>query len=133
MSNPFDFLAVLSRASDILKSGPLPDGWREHGEWCVWCAISKAKGELDSEHGISPPMGALFDIRGEREFESDIPLVLARRALAKWNDIDPMTLKQAGALSILAEAATVTPEQGRSVIPDRRERPRLWYVANKNA
>ena len=94
MSDSFTGNDVLARAHDILKAGPLKDS--PDGRWCPWCACAKAKGQLDSEHGIT-----LIDcITGG----GDTPLIEARWALGRWNHIDTHALDQAAALDILWSA-----------------------------
>ncbi len=94
---PFTALDVLYRAYTIITSGANADD--PHGPMCVWCAIAKAKGELDIIHNV--PMPPLWvDL-----CPSDMPLVEARGALRQWASIDVKTLTKDEAKSILDQAA----------------------------
>lgn len=105
--NKFTHIDVLRLAKQMLELGPLPPEHREHGEWCVWCAISLAKNNLDREYGVHLSLYELLtDPKAEIEYDEDMPLIGARHALDKWNAIDANTLTQSAAIEILDEAMT---------------------------
>lgn len=94
---------VLRRASDILTVGPLTGKWAEHGEWCVYCAIALAKGQLDDEHGTGVSAGEAMKqvLTGIIEGPEDAPLVVARYRLAGA----PIPSTQQEAIDMLYQAA----------------------------
>lgn len=106
----FTYIDVLERAIQLVQRGNPPFSWSDHGECCPWCAASMAKGELDDENGtgvsvefsFSQYFGCGFD-----EVESDEPLVFARKALGKWNDIDLNSITRDKAIEILSQAKSV--------------------------
>ena len=59
-SRPFTHVDVLKKAKEEIEKGPLPDGWNRHGSWCPWCAIAKAKGELDEQFDKELSMGEIL-------------------------------------------------------------------------
>ncbi len=75
--------AVLKRAKEILDNGPLPEDHSEHGEWCPFCAIAMAKGQLDDEYGTGIDFSeAIYEMAfGLTERGSDLPLIEAREAI----------------------------------------------------
>jgi len=104
----FDYKDVILRAIKILETGPLPHRYASCGEWCPWCAISLAKTQLDDEHKTGIPLSDVInDISGEIEYNADLPLVFARRALKEWSDEYSNKMNQARALEILKKASTI--------------------------
>lgn len=102
----FTYVDVISRAIEIINRGEPPFSWSYEGGCCPWCAISKAKGELDVLAGTS--LSLLDTLRFMREeVESDDPLVFARHALAQWNDVDPCYIDKKQAIEILSQAKKV--------------------------
>lgn len=106
----FTYVDVLDRAIQIINRGTPPFSWSDHGECCPWCAASIAKGELDDEHGTGVSVEFAFTqyfSGGFDEVESDMPLVFARKALGKWNDIDLDSIDKNKAIDILSQAKSV--------------------------
>ena len=94
--------AVLKRAKDILDKRPLPESHSEHGEYCPFCAISLAKGQLDDEHetGISFSE-AMHDMAfGLTEYDSDLPLIEARKAINSVGIEEPFIKEDVQALFV---------------------------------
>lgn len=95
---------VLGRAISLVKKGPLPRNDRDHGMWCPYCFIAKAKGQLDDERGTGLTTSELWRQLGMgfHLTESDAPLVGARKALGVINP--PFT--KAKTLAALKSART---------------------------
>ena len=95
---------ILSLAISIIEKGPLPESHSEHGEWCPYCAIALAKGQLDDERGTGLPIGECFRqaFSGFVLTKSDAPLAEARGRLGVIEQ--PFT--QAGTLTALKAART---------------------------
>lgn len=94
---------VINRAYKILKRGPLPEKDRADGDYCPWCALALAKGQLDQKYGTALDfLECLYYM--EEETPADMPLVEARRAMAQWNDVDLKSLTQLESLAMLKEA-----------------------------
>ena len=72
-------LDVILRAIEIIERGAPPYAWSDHGECCAFCAIATAKSELDEEGGVP------FPERPLEICESDLPLIEARNALARYS------------------------------------------------
>ena len=86
-SDCMDRFDVLRRARDILLKSPLTGRDAIHGEYCPYCAISIAKGELDSEFntGFTETESAmqLVSFQGfDFDNEEDGPLIEAKEMLA---------------------------------------------------
>lgn len=92
---------VLERAEQILASGPLED--HNCSDFCPWCAIAQAKGQLDKEHGTEKNFLTLI-LNLDTELESDKPLMEARIALKEFNEVDPRDISQKRALEIIRKA-----------------------------
>lgn len=99
---------VLRRAGALLRS-PLPHIWAcceyELGPYCVRCACSKAKSQLDHDAGIEL---SLFECLSGHIFESDGPLVEAVRFVRAAEDgraIDRTVPLSEGVASALIAAA----------------------------
>ena len=87
---------VLKRAIEIIESGPLPYDYAEHGEYCPYCAISKAKTDLDEENDTGLSTSNCFRqlIHGwDFSGEEDAPLVDARQAISKDGALLPPYFK----------------------------------------
>ncbi len=102
----FTYVDVIERAIEIVNRGNPPFEWSDEGECCPWCAISTAKTELDTEHGTGLSFIEALSFFHE-EVASDEPLVFARKALAKWNDVDPYSITKVQAIEILLQAKKV--------------------------
>lgn len=106
----FTYIDVIQRAIEIINRGNPPYTWSDHGDCCPWCAISTAKTELDEENntGISISVALSQLLTGQfDEVDSDEPLVFARKALAKWNEIDLYSIDKIKAVEILTQAKSV--------------------------
>ena len=95
----FDCRDVLKRAYEILSAGPLEDGC---SEYCPWCAIAEAKGQLDREHDSELSLAEL-GMYWTMEVPSDAPLIKAREALSSWKNLQGEALTQEEALFVLQE------------------------------
>jgi len=100
-------LDVLRRAHEILTAGPLSNAC---APYCPWCAIAKAKGQLDDEHGVGLDIAECV-LYWDIDVESDRPLIEARRALASWNTVNIATLTQEASLEILEAAIQILNEK----------------------
>jgi hypothetical protein len=98
-SDVMDKFDILRRAMNILLKSPLTGSDAKHGEYCPYCAIAIAKGELDNEFdtGVTfmealtqmvSPLGFNFDN------EEDRPLIEAKESLNTLNAKDPPYLKK---------------------------------------
>lgn len=106
----FTYIDVILRAVQVIENGDAPFSWSDHGECCPWCAVAIAKNELDEVFGSGVSDGKAREdiLSGEvEEVASDDPLIFARKALAKWEGVDPYSITKAQALDILAQAKSV--------------------------
>jgi hypothetical protein len=107
----FTYVDVIERAIEIIQRDNSKYSWSDHGECCPWCAIAMAKGELDNENGngIDTSILALSQYLRDDfiEVESDGPLILARKTLEQWNDINPYSITKSKAIEILLQAKSV--------------------------
>jgi len=92
-----DGRTVLERAKLIIESGPLPDDYSEHGAYCPYCAISKAKTDLDEELGTGHSVGeCLKQLACGWDFggEEDRPLMEAKNAIQLDGILHPPYTKE---------------------------------------
>ena len=81
---------IFARAIENLQRGPVrPSVWYD-GDWCPWCAVADAKGDLEDEQ----------DCDGD---EADEALIEARVALQPYHR-DPRQIEAQEALEILEGA-----------------------------
>ena len=83
-----DAIDVLMRARAIIEAGGIPDPRDGDGLYCPWCAIARAKTQLDKEHHI--------------EGINDGPLEMARLWLGP--PVDTRSLLQTESLALLNRA-----------------------------
>ena len=94
---------VLERAEALLLRGMLNGS--VCGDFCPWCAVAAAKGELDKEYGTEEILSNIITNR-DKELPSDIPLVRAREALLPFTAYyTPPDIGQDVAVSIVRLAA----------------------------
>lgn len=66
---------ILSRAIEIVTTGPMKHPIDSHGQFCPWCAIGQAKGDIEREHEVS----TFESVAGKYDFQ----LYCAREALGR--------------------------------------------------